>query len=189
MIHDLVRLISWVTTASEKAMGLITLGVGLIAIYLYLKQKKDNKRDAGLLILQEVRYAEQSVRNYRTNKTYSFTEKILPTSSWHKNIHLFVKDLKETEIDLISKFYSNAAYLDEVISMLAEFSTKTLLKPDTPLDIKDEKGQITRIATSDMTGELKALVNTISDNVEFIYNTPAMTKLRALSEKKWYMPF
>lgn len=189
MFRDLIHWGSQLMALSEKAMGLITLGVGFIAIYLYLKQKKDNKRDAGLLILQEVRYAEQSVRNYRTNKTYSFTEKILPTSSWHKNIHLFVKDLKETEIDLISKFYSNAAYLDEVISILAEFSTRALLKPETPVEIKDEHGKFTRIATSDMTGELKALVDTISGNVEFIYNTPAMTKLRALSEKKWYMPF
>lgn len=189
MLNELVNLSLRLMDVSNKGMGLITLVVGFVAIYLYLKQKKDHKRDAALLILQEVRYAEQSVRNYRTNKTYTFTEKILPTSSWHKNIHLFVKDLKETDIDLISKFYSNAAYLDGVIGILADFSTKELLTPETPVDIKDEEGHATRIATSDMGSGLKALVNALSENVEFIYNTPAMTKLRLLSERKWYMPF
>lgn len=39
-------------------IGLITLVVGLSAIYLYLKQKVDSKRDIAKLILQEIRYAE-----------------------------------------------------------------------------------------------------------------------------------
>lgn len=38
----------------------VTLVVGLLAIYLYIKQKRDNKKDAALLIVQEVRYAEKN---------------------------------------------------------------------------------------------------------------------------------
>jgi hypothetical protein len=179
----------WLLNAFNKAVGLITFGVGFIAIYVYLKQKRDHKRDAALLILQEIRYAEQSVRNYKTNQTYSFTEKILPTSNWHKNIHLFVNDLKEIEIDLISKFYSKAAYLDGVISKLAQHSTSELLKPATPLEIRDEKGKKTRIATSNMKNELQELIKDISDNIEFIYNTPVTSKLRTLSDRKWFSFF
>lgn len=181
--------IIWIANVGNKLIGLTTLAVGLVAIYVYVKQKRDQKRDAALLILQEIRYAEQSVRNYRTNKTYSFTEKILPSSSWPKNIHLFVNDLKEIEIDLISKFYSKAAFLDGVISKLAQHATNELLKPSTPIEIKDDKGQKTKIATSNMKSELQELIKDISDNIEFIYNTPVTSKLRSLSDRKWFSRF
>ena len=162
--------------------GLITLIVGLLAIYLYLKQRKDHKREAALLVLQEIRYAEQRVRNYRTYGSYSFNEKLLPTNSWHKNINLFVKDLKETELDLISKFFSSAAYLDEVIEDLAEHYNKLVIAPDVPV-LSDTQ---TKIASGDLSESSKNLIGKISETIEYIYNTPAIDKLRFISEKKWY---
>jgi hypothetical protein len=170
----------------NRNIGLITLIAGFAAIYLYLKQKKDHKRDAARLVLQEIRYAEQRVRNYRTYATYSFSEKLLPTNSWHKNIHLFVKDLKETEIDLISKFFSNAAYLDEVIATISDHSTKIILQPPTPVIIDDTTKVGTKIATADLSQPAKELIESISKTIEYIYNTPAIDKLRLISEKKLY---
>lgn len=54
----------------------------------------------------------------------------MPTNSWNNNIHLFVKELKETEIDLISKFYSNATYLDNLINKISDLRNQnySLLK-------------------------------------------------------------
>ncbi|KKU68704.1 MAG: hypothetical protein UX89_C0002G0029 [Parcubacteria group bacterium GW2011_GWA2_47_16] len=86
----------------------VTIVVGLVAVFLYFKARKDNERDAAKLILQEIRYADQKVRNYRTYNSYNFTEKILPTNSWNKNINLFIRKLTESELDLISKFFSSA---------------------------------------------------------------------------------
>lgn len=96
-------------------LGLVTFVVGFSAIYIYLRQKKDRKRDAARLILQEIRYAEQQIRNFRNAQTYSLASKLLPTNSWNNNIHFFVKDLTETEIDVISAFYSKANYIDSLI--------------------------------------------------------------------------
>jgi hypothetical protein len=98
-------------------LGVVTFAVGFFAIYLYLKQRKDRKRDAASLILQEIRYAEQQIRNAKiTNPPiYSLASKLLPTNSWNDNIHLFIKDLKETEIDMVSAFYSKATYIDSLI--------------------------------------------------------------------------
>jgi hypothetical protein len=63
-------------------IGLITLIVGLSAIYLYLKQKADSKRDIAKLILQEIRYAEQQIRNSgRGVRGYSLSSRLLPTNS------------------------------------------------------------------------------------------------------------
>jgi len=103
-------------------VGFITLLVGSVAIWTYNKQKQDVKRKAAKLILQEIRYAEQIIRNARTQASgnYSLSDKLLPTNSWHENIDLFVKDLKESHIDLISRFFSQAQYLDVIIRSISD---------------------------------------------------------------------
>jgi hypothetical protein len=91
-------------------IGFITIFVGSVAIWIYIKQKQDTKRKAAKLIWEEIRYAEQIIINSRVKASgnYSLSDKWLPTNSWHENIHLFVKDLKESQIDLISRFFSQA---------------------------------------------------------------------------------
>ena len=97
-------------------IGLVTFIVGFLAIYLYVKQKADRKRDTARLILQEIRYAEQQIRNSgRGGRGYSLSSRLLPTNSWDDNIHIFINNLKETDIDMISEFYSQAAYIDSLI--------------------------------------------------------------------------
>ena len=44
----------------------------------------------------------------------------MPTVSWHKNIHLFVNDLDEYEMDLISGFYTKCEYVDILIRKIAD---------------------------------------------------------------------
>ena len=112
---------------SDILASVTTLIVGSIAIVLYFKQKIDHEKDSAKLILQEIRYAEQRIRNFRDVGAYPLSDKLLPTNSWHKNIHLFVGKLKETEIDLISKFYSNSAYLDIVISKISDKKNDILI--------------------------------------------------------------
>lgn len=166
----------------EGHIGLITFIVGFFAIYLYLRQKKDTKREAALLILQEIRYAEQRVKNYRAYGSYSFAEKLLPTNSWNKNINLFVKDFKESEIDLISKFFSNAEYLDNALDTAAEFYNRQVLQPETPAGAPVKKA----LASKELSAPAQELLEGISQTIENIYNTPAIDKLRLISEKKWY---
>jgi hypothetical protein len=184
VINDVMKFLGDVLKFFNDNLGFITLVVGLFALYLYKKGKRDYKRNAALLILQEIRYTEQRVRNYKTYGSYSFTEKLLPTNSWHANINLFVKDLQETDIDRISKFYSSAAYLDEVISIASNSEIESILKPPTP---SISVGQ-TQIASSKLSPSAKEYIEKISESVEYIYNTPTINKLRAIAEKKWYQP-
>jgi hypothetical protein len=167
----------------------VTFFVGLFAYLFYIIGRADKKRDAAKLILQEIRYADQKVKNYRTYNSYNFTEKILPTNSWNNNINLFIRNLTESEFDLISKFFSSAAYLDDVIKSIADTRNGALIQTDTPA----VAGEI-QIATG--TGNLienepaKKLIEIISKDIESIYNTPAADRLRALSAKKFrYWPF
>jgi hypothetical protein len=159
------------------------------SIRFYLTRRHSAYMNAGKLLPQEIRYADQKVRNYRTYDSYNFTEKILPTNSWHKNINLFIRELTESELDLISKFFSNATYLDEVIKSISDSRNNTLIQVDTPVVV----GSDTQVAMG--TGGLqkdepaKKLIEAISKDIESIYNTPAADKLRSISEKKRYLFF
>ena len=177
-------------------IGLVTLLVGGFAIYLYLRQRKDKKRDAAGLILQEIRYAEQQIRNsQRGARGYSLSSKLLPTNSWNDNIHLFIKDLKETEIDLISGFYSQATFIDYLIAERAEqklhqqFEARPVppAQGDTlPPELTQQ--QIAQLVQVPNPNEqiTVGILNDISRNIEYLYNTPAVDKLRKIAERKWY---
>ena len=115
---------------SNFFVALITLAVGGSAIFLYIEQKIDHKVKAARLILQEIRYAEQQIRNSgRGIRAYPLSSKLLPTNSWNDNIHLFTTDLKETEIDMISQFYSNARFIDSLITERANQKINTSFVP------------------------------------------------------------
>jgi len=185
-------------------IGSITLIVGLLAIYLYIKQKADRKRGTAKLILQEIRYAEQQIRNSgRGGRGYSLSSRLLPTNSWDDNIHLFIKDLKEIEIDMISEFYSQAAYIDSLIAERSKqkLNQKFSVQPVNPVGQSDAPTenipqqptpqQIAQIVQVPNLNELITinLLTEFSSKIEFLYNTPAAEKLRQISERKWYQPF
>ena len=203
----------------NENLGVITFLVGIIAIYLYMKQKKDRKRSAASLILQEIRYAEQQIRNSDRGRIgYPLSSKLLPTNSWNDNIHLFTKDLKETQIDMISEFYAKAAYIDFLIyerslqKINQKFTMKFLnnnptapattsnfvsaptieFQVDNPIlpmeDVHKEKVSIIHEPNPNEQITNKLLAET-SIKIEFLYNTPAVEKLRKISIKKWYYLF
>lgn len=175
----------------DKHDWLITLFAGFFAFILYWRTRIDTRRDAAKLILQEIRYADQKVRNYRTYSSYNFTEKILPTNSWNKNINLFIRILTESELDLISKFFSSATYLDEVIKSIADSRNKPFTDTDSPpLIIGGDTQPAVAVGTGGLSENdpAKKLIEAISKDIESIYNTPAADKLRKISERKWYLP-
>ncbi|MFZ2149762.1 MAG: hypothetical protein WAV15_01210 [Minisyncoccia bacterium] len=177
-------------------IGVVTFVVGFLAIYLYIKARVDKRRDAASLILQEIRYAEQQIRNSEHGtRGYSLSSKLLPTNSWNDNIHLFIKDLKETEIDMISRFYSQATYIDFLI---AERSSQKLNQRFEAVPISTATAQnLPQGLTQQQLAQLVQVPNPneqitvgiltdISKSTEYLYNTPAVDKLRKISERKWY---
>jgi hypothetical protein len=205
---------SWITTILKifnENLGVVTFVVGFTAIYLYIKQRKDRKRDAASLILQEIRYAEQQIRNAKvtTPPTYFLASKLLPTNSWNDNIHLFIKDLKETEIDTISAFYAKATYIDSLIVERSKQKINPVLPQSIPSNPQQSDSitaqpflpggvvpqQVTQQQVIQMVqvADLRELITNqilaeVSSSVEFLYNTPAVEKLRKISERKWYQP-
>lgn len=171
----------WIFINSNFFVGLMTIVVGVSAIYIYLKQKRDKRREAARLILQEIRYAEQQIRIFRGADRYELYIRLLPTNSWNENIHLFVKDLEEHEIDMISSFYARAKYIDYLI----EKRSQQIIE-HTPFSLPQNQG--TPIPPQQNIQELVtvSLLQQVSSKVEFIHNTPVVERLRLVATKKWY---
>ncbi len=183
---------------SNFSVALVTLIVGFFAFGLYIKQRKDRKRDAARLILQEVRYAEQKIRNYSSTVGYQFHEHLLPTDSWNANIHLFIKDFEETQIDLISSFYSKAHYIDSLIEKISDQGNTLIPVPTTGTGQNPTTGglpaqngpQPPQMSFQSMTNPMtQNILNRISMSmkIELIYNTPVGERLKEISSKKhWH---
>lgn len=105
---------------SNAFVSFSTLLVGGFAIFLYLKQRKDQKRDTARIILQEIRRAESIIADYKEFGTFKFTRKLIATNSWDSNLHYFADDLEPDEIDKISDLYSTGEYLDKIIMMVSD---------------------------------------------------------------------
>ena len=100
--------------------GFATLLTAIVAISLYYWEKRKKKRDAAKIIVQEIRRAEDIISEYKERSGYKFTKKIIATNSWAKNIHHFVGDLAQDELDKISGLYSIGEYLDSIIAKVSD---------------------------------------------------------------------
>ncbi len=168
---------------SELFTALITLFVGITALALYTKQRSDYKSDAALLILQEIRYAEEIFRLGTHSKTVNFSLylRMLPTNNWNKNIHLFLNDLEETELDLISRFYSKCSYIDSLVSKISDERNK----PNQVVISNPTVQQNQTILNNDsLMINTQGLLLLVSEDMEMVYNTPTGEKLKRLANKK-----
>ncbi|HUB93219.1 MAG TPA: hypothetical protein VMB52_01835 [Verrucomicrobiae bacterium] len=86
---------------SSFFVAAVTLVVGFFAIYVYRKQKRDEKMRAARIILLEVRNAEKQLKEARVrineaakNDLQIVPERLyaMPTNSWRRLNYLFVKD-------------------------------------------------------------------------------------------------
>ncbi|MFC1613235.1 hypothetical protein ACFL23_02785 [Patescibacteria group bacterium] len=100
--------------------GFTTLFAATIAIILFYWERNKKKQDAARIIVQEIRRAEDVIKDYKEYGGYKFTKKIIATNSWAKNIHHFVNNLDQDEIDKISNLYSTGEYLDSIILKISD---------------------------------------------------------------------
>lgn len=183
-------------------LGIITLLVGSIAIGLYVHQKRDYKKGIAKLILQEIRYAEKQIKIARErNNIFLLSNTLLPTNSWYNNIHLFVNDLEETDRDSISDFYAKVSFLDRVISNITQFKISQFIPKKEVKSIIQPKiiqqnesitfqgvpmGGVQEISVPEFQLSAEIILKEVADQIEFLYNTPAASKLWGISRKKWY---
>ena len=105
--------------SSDLLAALATLIVGGVAIYLYIRQKRDYKRDAANILLMEIRSAEKLISSAKQGTPLSADTPLLPTNNWVKNNYLFIKNLDRDELDLINNFYNQCGIIDKSLYQLS----------------------------------------------------------------------
>lgn len=119
---NIVKFIFSLTPANIAFINVLTsffVGLfGLIALYLYNKQKNDEKRDAANIILLEIQGAERAIKKIKENLAKEELASdifLLPSDSWVKYKYLFFSDFDRDEWDAITDFYNKCHLLDEDI--------------------------------------------------------------------------
>lgn len=107
----------------------VTLIVGLLAFIVYKLQRRDAKKDAAKILLNEITSAQDSVIAIKKGKRkgdqlITGEESIMPSRSWEKYKHLFVSDFEARDWTRISEFYKQCAALDKAIELQASFFDK-----------------------------------------------------------------
>jgi len=106
---------------STLFLGLITLTVGLVALYLYRKQKRDERQDAATVLLAEIKSAVSRLpdltKRFKANQMGTLAENtlLMPSESWSKFKYLFLNDLKDEEWEGLNEFYKNAINYDDAV--------------------------------------------------------------------------
>jgi len=91
---------------SQLFSTIMLLVTGLFVFIIYRMQKSGEKRDAAIIIVNEIRNAEQAIINIKNTKRVGELSIILPNNSWTIKKHLFVNNLDFDEYNLVNDFYN-----------------------------------------------------------------------------------
>lgn len=186
---------------SNLFVALVALVVGVLAYYVYWKQRRDNKRDVAKIILQEIRRAEDIISDYKQNGGYQFDKNIIATNSWSKNLHLFVGDLDNDEIDRISNLYSTGGYLDTLIKEISEYTFKNeigytespIVMPVIPQNVQQQSQTVAPEVVPNIPSKIrfvkleppwKGRLDLITLKLEPIYHSTIAEKLKRIAKLK-----
>jgi len=178
---------------SNLPSTLATILAAFVAFLVYRKQKADEKRDAAKIILQEIRRAEDIISDYKQMGGYKFAKKIIATNSWSKNIHLFVGDLSNDELDRISNLYSTGEYLDILIKEISDYTFKKEIEEMSFQIVSkekhfedDENGQagVPKNLRIKLASPWKPRLDIITSEIEPIYYSTIADKLRKVAKLK-----
>ena len=166
----------------------ITFLVGVLAYLIYRIQKRDNRRDAARIIIQEIRRAEDIIADYKHTGSYQFAKKIIATNSWTKNIHYFVGDLTNDELDKISDLYSTGEYLDNLIREISQITLEHEIERAKELSKQQLLLQSSEPSKTILVPGLppvwKARLDAVSLKLETIYHSTIVGKLKKIAKIK-----
>lgn len=200
-MNDVAQFIWKEIVNSNFFVAVITLAVGLLALYIYKKQQSDTKKDAANIILLEIKNAEAQLTQA---KEIILRDKIIPesifamkTSSWSKYGYLFIRDLTDEEWRLVNSFYEKCRQYDEVVEYnntffkkneeqirvnlhqaIADYTKDMLSKVGEAFEIDDDKAREEK--NEEILKEYKDLTNSFYDTF--------MGELTTSNSKFFYSP-
>lgn len=111
--------ISWVIPFlnSNFFVALVTFLSVITVIWIYRKQKEDEKVKAARIIWVEVIDAENLLDNIKNNGiNLTNIRQAIPTNSWSKHKHLFAHEFDQRGLKLIDNFYSECELLNKELA-------------------------------------------------------------------------
>lgn len=102
----------------EYIVAAVTLLVGFVALEVYRRQKRDQRKTAARIILVEIENAERQlsmIKEAGNPEKLSENTRLMSTASWEKYRHLFGQTFTSREWDTISDFYNRCAQYDKAV--------------------------------------------------------------------------
>ncbi len=95
----------------------VALLVGSVAYRVYIKQRRDAKRDAANIVLLEIENAERQLEKVNADRVFPGIDEddvyLMRSASWDKYKYLFVRDLDRNEWDKLTSFYDKCSIYDK----------------------------------------------------------------------------
>lgn len=106
--------------------GIVTFIVGVFAFVVYKIQKIEEKRNAAIIIIMDIRYAEQVVLSILEKGIDLTLKPILRENNWDKYKHLFASDFSYDNFSSFNRFFDACVEITEARKRLLEVHTANL---------------------------------------------------------------
>jgi len=111
---------SWITTfiTSNAFIGFSIILIALYIVNFYKGRYKEDQKRAAKILLGEIRFAEKGIEEIAhrlTNYLYGEYPSVLPSNSWEDLRGMFVDELDQDEVDMMSDFYSNCMAIEDFV--------------------------------------------------------------------------
>ena len=107
LLHAIISLsdkfVSWLF--SDGSSGILTLVTGLIAWWVYSHQLRLRKKEAAIVLINEILYIENAISEREKLNPYNELNNIAPTCSWDNNFQLFARSLWKESFQLLNSFF------------------------------------------------------------------------------------
>lgn len=103
----------WEFLDSNFFQTLVIFIVGLFAFIVYKLEKRDEKRKAASVVLNEIRGIEREIENIKEVYDFFTSSPVISTNSWDMYKYLFSGYLDEDEFKLINDLYKTAYRIEE----------------------------------------------------------------------------
>src|ERR1700732_3649414 len=88
------------------------------AIYLYIRQKAENKQQIATLLISDIRNAQSAIQTVRTSLNTNIIPEItvLPENNWKKYSYLFSRDLDQDDTAALNKFFADTERVSYIVT-------------------------------------------------------------------------
>ncbi len=189
--------------------AIATVLAAIVALVVYCLHRKDEKKKASIILLSEIRDAEQAIKDLQITNTVSDFTSVLNENHWKGYQYLFATSLDSDEVELVKNFYKSCEVIEKQLSLIKGYlpltlQHKALISQEKLIELADrtstvDEFNIEKTRILDRTfwpnqeiftpyGPQTKLFSYIN-KVQFVISSSAGTKLKKIANAPWYRIF